>query len=240
MILHYLLQKEGKITVIEIKKGAINEVKNLLKSPNLQYWPLIKSADGPEIKYFGGVKVETRQTSKGPDDFYMLSRRFGWAVALVITKNGKVVLNIQPKPGLGVASLEMPAGGIGKDPKRTTNNIIRLTKEEVLRETGYGQESYVRYLGFSLIETGKMFDPTVQEPFEPGVGRGLKAHCMILEGVKQITEPQLASTEKIQPILVSVPDLIELVKNNVLVETSAVACVTLAYFQGHLQRYLCI
>src|SRR3989338_3033075 len=214
---------------VEIVRDVVSQIRELMNREDLRdYYPLIKTEDGPEIKYFGGVRIETRQTPKGPDTFYMLRRNYGWVVALVVTREGKVVLNIQPKPGLAVASLEMPAGGIGKDPKRTQAGIIQLTQDQVLKETGYGNAMETHYLGFSIIESGKEFDPAVEPPFEPGVGRGLKAHLVLLKGVERVAEQQLASTDKIQPILVSRDGLIDLVKNNVLVETSAVNCVALA------------
>lgn len=190
-------------------------MRDLLANPEMAYWPLVRTEEESH-KFFGSVRPEVRLTRGGEDTFYMLGRRFGWAVALTITEEGYVLLNIQPKPGLAAASLEMPAGGIGKDPKRTTEDIIRLTREQVLRETGYGNGN-ATYLGFSLIETGKMFDPAVEEPYEPGVGRGLKAHCVLF--------------------LVEVSTLVALVRDNVLVETSAVNCVALAYMNGHLDQY---
>lgn len=218
---------------IVIGGDVITEVRGLLARPDLQYWPLLATEAGPEIKYFGHIQIETRETRKGPDQFYMLARRYGWAVALVLTDDHQVLLNIQPKPGLVSASLEMPAGGIGKDPQRTKDDIIRLTQEQTFRETGYvGNEA--AYLGFSIIETGKMFDPAVQEPYEPGVGRGLKAHCVLIKGAYRVAKQQPSATDKIQSLLVSVPDLLMLVRENVLVETSAINCVTLALLRGFL------
>ncbi len=218
---------------ILVRGNVADAVRELLARRDLQYWPLLASEQGPEIPYFGHVQIETRETRKGPDQFYMLARRFGWAVALVITNQNQVLLNIQPKPGLVSASLEMPAGGIGKDPKRTQDDIIRLTCEQTLRETGYG-DGRACYLGFSIIETGKMYDPAVEEPYEPGVGRGLKAHCVLIKGARKVADPQPLATDKIQSFLVSIPDLLTLVRENVLVETSAVNCVALALLQGYI------
>ena len=224
------------LPIIITAGNAVQEVRTLFDRPDLnRYFPLVKTELGPEIKFFGNVSVETRELPDKTDDFYMLGRRFGWAVALVLTNTGHVLLNVQPKPGLDSASLEMPAGGIGKDPKRTEADIISLTKAAVLKETGYGR-GIATYLGFSLIETGKMFDPATQEPFVPGVGRGLKAHCILIQNVRRITDQDLAKTEKIQPILVTINDLFDLVRENVLVETSAINCFTLAMLKGGLVR----
>ncbi len=228
------------MSVIKISGNAVEEIRKLMERDDLKdYWSLKKSVFHSSIPYFGEVREELRQTAKGPEKFYPLARSFGWAVALVITKEAYVVLNIQPKPGLAVSSLEFPAGGIGKDPKRNQTDILSLTQAQVLKETGYGNGAPT-YLGFSLIETGKEFDPAVEEPFVPGIGRGLKAHLIIIEDVELIEEQKLTNTEKIQPVLVSVPDLITLTKENVLVETSAVNCVTLALLNGFLAKYMTV
>lgn len=229
---------------------SASDVVNLLSDPQMQYYPICNDVNGlprvtagPEIKFFGGVKIEIRETAKGPDEFWMIYRWYGWAVALVLTTTGKVVLNIQPKPGLAVASLEMPAGGIGKNPQRNKDDICTLTVAEVLRETGYA--GTCSYLGFSIIESGKFFDPAIKEfldaggkPLEPGVGRGLKAHLVIIDEAEPIAEPKPLSTEKIKTILVTVPTLLDLIRNSVLVETSAVNCVTQALLQGRLAKFL--
>ncbi len=233
-----------------VRVNTIKDILGLLSDPAMQYYPICNDANGlpwvtngPEIKFFGEVKIEVRETAKGPDEFWMIGRRYGWAVALVLTKAGDVVLNIQSKPGLAVASLEMPAGGIGKDPRRSKDDICALTVTEVLRETGYTGTPL--YLGFSIIESGKFFDPAVKEfldtdgkPLEPGVGRGLRAHLIMIDEAELVAVPQPRLTEKIKTILVPVPILLDLIRNSVLVETSAVNCVTQALLQGRLAKFL--
>ena len=55
------------------------------------------------------------------------------------------------------------------------------------------------------------------------------------ERSREIAEQDLVKTDKIQPILVTTTDLLTLVRENVLVETSAMNCVALAMLQGHLR-----
>lgn len=186
------------------------------------------------IPYFGYVAKETRTLENGKDDdFYMLGRKSKWSIALVLTKDGLVALNIQPKPGLNAASLEFPGGGIPAGTTDTHEEIVRLTAEQALNENGF-QGDELSYLGFTLIETGKMYDPDAKEPFVPGVGRGLKAHCVMIRNASRVRQQRLAATEKIQTVLVTVPDLKELVRCNVLTEASSLACFTLALMRGHL------
>jgi hypothetical protein len=219
---------------------SLERIVAALCNPVMQYYPKMVGVPDVKIpiKFFGHLHIEMRQKADGtPDAFYMLARDYGWAVALVLTKEGKVLLNIQPKPGALAAGIEMPAGGIGKDPKRTKEDIVKLTEGEVLRETGFAGTA--QYGGFCLIESGKMFDPAVEAvfneqrvPTEPGVGRGLKAHFVFITDAEQVAEPQPRSTEKIKPILVSVGQLRELVKNNLIVETSALNCILRAMLAG--------
>lgn len=227
--------------LITIPDGeAATAIPKLFEKEGLsRYFPLTKSVPDPvsrhaEIPYFGHVSKEVRTLGNGKDDdFYMLGRKSKWSMALVLTKHNLVVLNIQPKPGLNAASLEFPGGGIPAGPTGTKEEIIRLTAEQALKESGF-QGDDASYLGFTIIETGKMYDPDAKEPFVPGVGRGLKAHCVVIRKASRIKQQELAPTESIQTVLVTVPDLKELVRRNILTEASSLACFTLALMSGHL------
>lgn len=226
---------------ITIPSGeAVATVRTLLGREDLaRYFPLTREVLQPvgvhaKIPYFGEVLAETRTLGNGKDDvFYMFGRISKWSMALVITRDNLVVLNIQPKPGLDAASLEFPGGGIPAGTTGTREEIMRLTAAETLKESGYeGDET--SYLGFTLIETGKFFDPDAQEPYEVGIGRGLKAHCVMIRNAHRIRQQKLAETERIQTVLVTIPDLKELVRCNILTEASSLACFTLALMNGHL------
>jgi hypothetical protein len=205
----------------------------LLIDPAWQYFPLVTSCpyvtEEGKIPFFGSVVEETRQLDGKTDRFYMLARQWGWAVALVITKEGHVVLNIQPKPGSLCAAIEFPAGGIGKDPQRTEADIVGLTVERVLIETGY--DGAASYLGHVIVESGKFFDPAVREtfdgdgrPLEPMSGRGVKAHLVLIRGAEQVEAGRAATTEKLYTFRVSLADFLIILRQGMIKETSAVAC----------------
>lgn len=199
------------------------------------YFPLDEVAGTAEIAFFGGITREVRTVGDGtPVEFNILYRNLGWAVSLTRTTNSQFLLLAQPKPGLLAASLEFAAGGIGRNPDHrlpTTEEILERTSKHVLSETGYA--GCAQYLGFSLIETGKMCDISVPETdLEPGVGRGVKAHLVFTDQANYVQEATPPPTDIIQPLLVSRELLFALVEENVLVETSAVNCFALAMMRG--------
>lgn len=221
---------------------AVAAVRQLFVREDLErYFPLSRDVLQPvttyaKIPYVGDVHNEQRALGIGNDEeFYVIMRKSQWSMALTITDSGLVLLNVQPKPGLDAASLEFPGGGIGDNPVNDEDEIISRTEEQVLRETGYGG-GVASYLGFSLVETGKYATPSAEEPHVAGVGRGFKAHCVLIQNASLIADQKLAPTEKIQPILVTIADLKELVRANVLTETSSLACFALALMNGHLDR----
>lgn len=211
----------------------VDTVRSLMELVS-NYYPLVQTpTDLCQIPYFGGVARERRLTRGGEIDFVPLYRNQGWAVALTRTVDQHFLLLIQPKPGALAPCLEFPAGGVGANPDHplTAPEVLERTLDHLLIETGYAGAP--QYLGFSIVETGKMYDPSVKEAdMLPGSGRGVKAHLVFVDQAHQISEPNPATTDIIQPIAVTPDVLRELVRDNVLTETSAVNAYTLAFLRG--------
>lgn len=217
-----------------IHVNNIEEIKMVMEETG-NYFPKNQESEKVfDIPFFGSVVKELRQVRSGETiEFHVLARKFGWASALVRNANGEFIILVQPKPATLGPVLEFPAGGIGSQDKSLTKlEIIDRTSKFVLAETGYKPRT-MNYLGHSLIETGKEFDPFANEnEMEFGSGRGVKAHLIFMDQAELIQEPQISSTDIIRQILVSKELLFELVRNNVLRETSAINCFTLALMQG--------
>src|SRR5579884_2430318 len=89
--------------------------------------------DSPYLK----VRCEEVEVPGGPiiSEYYIIENR-GWVGVVPITEDGRFLLNIQYKHGIGLEVVEFPAGGIDEgedDPMQTAHR-------ELMEETGYSTD----------------------------------------------------------------------------------------------------
>lgn len=80
------------------------------------------------------IRCEQVEVPGGPiiDDYYIIENR-GWVGVVPFTEDGRFLLNLQYKHGIGLEVLEFPAGGI--DPHEV--DPLETAHRELMEETGY-------------------------------------------------------------------------------------------------------
>src|SRR5258708_37633869 len=86
--------------------------------------------DSPHLK----VRREQVAVPNGPiiPDYYIIENR-GWVGVVPITEDGRFLINLQYKHGIGQEVLEFPAGAI--DPHEA--DPLETAHRELMEETGY-------------------------------------------------------------------------------------------------------
>src|SRR5437879_8970320 len=98
-----------------------------------QPWTTLSSQqvlDNPHLK----IRREQVAVPNGPviPDYYIIENR-GWVGIVPVTEDGRFLLNLQYKHGIGLEVLEFPAGGI--DPHEI--DPLETARRELMEETGY-------------------------------------------------------------------------------------------------------
>jgi 8-oxo-dGTP pyrophosphatase MutT (NUDIX family) len=80
------------------------------------------------------IRREEVEIPGGPivPDYYIIENR-GWVGVVPMTEDGRFLINLQYKHGIGLEVLEFPAGGI--DPHET--DPLETARRELMEETGY-------------------------------------------------------------------------------------------------------
>ena len=80
------------------------------------------------------IRCEQVEVPDGPviEDYYIIENR-GWVGVVPFTEDGRFLLNLQYKHGIGLEVLEFPAGGI--DPHEV--DPLETAHRELMEETGY-------------------------------------------------------------------------------------------------------
>jgi 8-oxo-dGTP pyrophosphatase MutT (NUDIX family) len=80
------------------------------------------------------VRREQVEVPGGPiiDDYYIIENR-GWVGVVPFTEDGRFLLNLQYKHGIGLEVLEFPAGAV--DPHEV--DPLETARRELMEETGY-------------------------------------------------------------------------------------------------------
>ena len=80
------------------------------------------------------IRCEQVEVPNGPviDDYYIIENR-GWVGVVPFTEDGRFLLNLQYKHGIGLEVLEFPAGAI--DPHEV--DPLETAHRELMEETGY-------------------------------------------------------------------------------------------------------
>ena len=101
--------------------------------PKNHPWKVLSSRqiiDTPYLK----VRSEELAVPGGPivPDYYIIENR-GWVGIVPVTEDGRFLINLQYKHGIGLEVLEFPAGAI--DPEET--DPLETARRELMEETGY-------------------------------------------------------------------------------------------------------
>ena len=128
-----------------------------------------------------------------------------WVAAVAITKEGKVILERQYRHALGETGLEIPGGCVDKTDATFEAAIAR----ELLEETGYRFDSYT-YLGVTSSN--------------PSTNSNLM-HMFLATGGEKVQEQQLDPGEDIEVNLYSMDEFIQMVKDNVFIQSMHVTAI---------------
>ena len=122
------------------------------------------------------------------DEFYVLEYP-DWVNVIAITEDGLFVMEKQYRHGIGELSYEICAGVIeeGETP-------LEAAKRELLEETGYGEGEWVE----SMVICGNSSTTNNY------------THSFVAKGVRKISSHHLDRTEDIEPILLNVEQVKEL------------------------------
>jgi 8-oxo-dGTP pyrophosphatase MutT (NUDIX family) len=101
--------------------------------PKNHPWEVLSSQqiiDTPYLK----IRCEQVKVPNGPliPDYYIIENR-GWVGIVPFTPDGRFLINLQYKHGIGLEVLEFPAGAI--DPHET--DPLETARRELMEETGY-------------------------------------------------------------------------------------------------------
>jgi ADP-ribose pyrophosphatase len=145
-----------------------------------------------------------RPDGKIVDPYYVMEYP-EWATGLALTKDDKVVLVRQYRHALGVDCIEIPGGCIDA----TDQDQEEAIKREFLEETGYSFEK-VEFLGTTSAN--------------PSTNANLM-HMFLLTGGEKVQEQDLDGNEEIEVLLVPLPEFIQMLLNNELVQSMHVTTI---------------
>lgn len=135
-------------------------------------------------------KVDFEMPDGKVSDFYI--KKEGTAVAVVaITKDGKVVLAKQYRPGPMEVLLELPGGGVNLEKETAEEAGLR----ELLEETGYSGKA-------ELVTT--VYDCAYST---------MNRYCVVVRDAEKIGEQKLDETEFVETVLLDIPAFRELLRS---------------------------
>ena len=163
---------------------AIDQFERIASQSKFAGWPLVGEYElGEEIPFFGKVLHYKLQTPTKVENYASILRHFGWSVVFGVTTQGKVITNIQWKPGINGVEWGLSPGGIGRvKPGTPLNEITRVTQEFFLKETGYGGGDWI-YLDNGMVDSGKFRGAGPDD-------HGLPAHMFLAVDLEHQQEPQ--------------------------------------------------
>lgn len=156
-------------------------------------WKLLKSKTVINNKWLK-VSRNSYKTPKGKviPEFY-IHEGDNEALIFCLTKDNKVILEVQWRPGVGKISWDLPGGRIDKDDK----NPKEAVKRELFEETGYKAKS-LKFVGsFSK---------------NPSNSKNL-AYVYFTKNVQKVTEPKLDHGEDIKVKLVPLREVTKYTKS---------------------------
>ena len=145
-----------------------------------------------------------RPDGKIVDPYYVIEYP-EWATALSLTKDEQVVLVKQYRHALGVECTEIPGGCVDA----TDKNHEAAIRRELLEETGYVFDQ-ADYLGIT----------------SPNPSTNAKRmHMFLLTGGKKVQEQTLDGNEDIEVLLVSLPQLKQMLQDNLFIQSMHVTTI---------------
>ncbi len=173
-----------------------------------QKWQLLSTQDISPHKWFP-LEMRTYQLPNGKvvDDFTVTTLA-DVAMIVAVTKEGKLVLVRQFKPGFGDLITEFPAGRIEDSHK----NLEETAQHELEEETGIIAQN-LEYFG------------TIAGFVTKGTE---KVHCYFAKEVEFNSQQKLDENEEIEVILLSPQELDELIDSNQIQAASTIAAWRLA------------
>ncbi len=171
-------------------------------------WQLIATKDISPHKWFP-LEMRTYQLPNGKivDDFTVTTLA-DVAMIVAVTKEGKLVMVRQFKPGFGDVIVEFPAGRIEVDHK----DLEVTARHELEEETGIRVEN-LEYFG------------TIAGFVTKGTE---KVHCYFVKNVEFNSKQSLDLNEDIEVVLLSPEQLDELIDSNSIQAASTIAAWRLA------------
>lgn len=210
---------------------SISRFKELAEQKSFIGWPVVGEPKiGQEIPYFGKTLEYQLKTPNGVENYTSILRDFGWVVVFGITKDGFVPTLCQWKPGVNQASWELPPGGIGKvSSDLEWSEVVNRAMAIYLDETGYGNATWLEYLGYVMIETSKFRGITTED-------HGFKAHLFLAVELEKVREPSPKKNEIIEPLMVPLWEFKDILTyaHNLFSEASAVACAYRALYGSNI------
>jgi 8-oxo-dGTP pyrophosphatase MutT (NUDIX family) len=128
-----------------------------------------------------------------------------WVSGVALTEDGQVILIKQYRHALGENCIEIPGGCVDD----TDKDYEAAIRRELLEETGY-EFSDVKYLG--------------RTSPNPSTNNNLM-QMFLLQGGKKVQEQALDANEEIDVMLVSVDELIAMVRQNKIVQAMHVTAI---------------
>jgi ADP-ribose pyrophosphatase len=149
-------------------------------------------------QYGRGVeKVAYRLPNGKETDFYI--KKEGRAACVVaLTKDNRVIVTKQFRPGPDEILLELPGGGVGGD--ETPEEAV---ERELLEETGYrGNIQFV----------GKIF----HDAYSTNV-----RHCFVATECEKVADQNLDENEQIEVVLLTLPEFRELLRSGKMTDVES-------------------
>ncbi|MFY7965188.1 MAG: NUDIX hydrolase [Chitinophagaceae bacterium] len=141
-----------------------------------------------------------------------------WVTAFAITNEGKVIVERQFRYALGQTHFEMPGGCVDESDATLQDAIAR----ELIEETGYAFENY-EFLGSSSAN--------------PSTNANLM-HFYLATGGKKIAEQNFDEGEDIEVYLMSIEEVIELVKTDKIIQAMHQELIMKALLRLGRMKYL--
>ena len=152
-----------------------------------------------------------------------------WAVTVAFTIEGKLLILLQFKYGVGEVTIQLPPGGAGKtDHILTEQEIIDQSRAVFTDETGFGKGVW------RLLRRVNVDDNKYRNEYDDGP---LQAHLLWAEGVEKVEEPKPRSTDLYELIEVDPSEFQELLDSEFLVEISARLCVFEAFLAKGILKF---
>ena len=131
-----------------------------------------------------------------------------WVTAVAITKEGKVILERQYRHALGETDLEIPGGCVDK----TDASFEAAIERELLEETGYRFEK-IEFLG--------------KTSSNPSTNTNLM-YMFLATGGERVKEQELDAGEDIELQLVTIDELVQMVKEQRFIQAMHSVAINLA------------